>query len=174
MKSLTRALALSAALAFAGVAFAQDGAVEPPAAEQPAEQASTESASPGAPIGQGAGSSHLYAPPADKAQIVFFRKSGFLGAAISAHVKDGETPIGHIANGRFFSALVDPGKHTFTIKTEATDTLEMELEAGETYFVETTVSMGVIVYRLNLSPSDMSAFDAAYPKMKPAKPMKAD
>ena len=156
----TRTLMLAAALAVGslGAAVAQDA----PAAEAP-----------GPAIGTGAGSSHVYAAPADKAQIVFFRKSAFLGGGISAHVKDAGVDIGHMANGRYFVALVEPGKHTFTIKTEATDTLEMEVEAGETYFVETSAAMGVLVYRLNLSPSDMATFDAAYPKMKPAKPLKA-
>jgi len=160
MRKLTRALLVSAAVVFgaAGLAMAQDT----PAADAPAA----------APIGTGAGSSHIMPAPSDKAQIIFFRKSGFLGAAISAHVKDGETPIGHLSNGQYFVALVDPGKHSFSVKTEATDTLEMEVEPGETYFVEETVSMGVIVYRLNLQPSDMAKFDATYPKIKLAKPMK--
>jgi len=187
MTARTRGLLLSAALVLAaaatGPAIAQTE--EPAAAEaaapaadaaQPAEEAAPapQADATAAPIGTGAGTSHIMPPPPGKTQVVFFRRNTFVGAALGGRVREGETPIGNLTSGRYFLHVTDPGEHTYTVKTEVTENLTMELEVGETYFVEETVSMGILVGRLNLSPSNSNAFDEAFPKMKPAKPLKAD
>ncbi|HYE43917.1 MAG TPA: hypothetical protein VEA15_11035, partial [Caulobacteraceae bacterium] len=87
-------------------------------------------------------------------------------------VREGETEIGNLTVGRYFLHVTDPGAHAYSVKSEATDTLNLEVEEGETYYVEETISMGIMVGRPNLSPSDQANFDDAYPKMKPAKPLK--
>lgn len=187
MINRSRGLLLSAALvlgAFAvGPAVAQTeepaAAVEAPAEETAQPEAAAAPAAPAveaaaAPIGTGAGTSHIMPPPPGKTQVVFFRRSAFVGAALGGRVRVGEKPIGNLTAGRYFLYVTDPGEQTFTVKTEVTENLTMELEVGETYFVEETVSMGILVGRLNLSPSNSNAFDEAYPKMKPAKPLKED
>lgn len=185
MRTLSRGASITAALLLSTALIAPAAAQDDPAAPaeaaaeetaaEPAEEPAVEAAAPAAdqtPIGQGVGTRHIMPPPPGKAQVVFFRRNTFVGAAIGGRVREGETPIGNLTVGRFFLHVTDPGEHTYTVKTEVTENLTMELEAGETYFVEETVSMGVLVGRLNLSPSDMANFDAAYPKMKPAKPLK--
>jgi hypothetical protein len=188
LPSLGVSIAAALMLSVAAPALAQDDPAPPADAAAPAEAAPVEAApveaAPAAapvaevaaptPIGTGAGGQHIMAPPPGKAQVVFFRRSAFVGAAIGGRVREAEVPIGNLTAGRYFLHVTDPGEHTYTVKTEVTENLTMELEAGETYFVEETVSMGVLVGRLNLSPSDIANFDAAYPKMKPAKPLKAD
>jgi hypothetical protein len=52
-----------------------------------------------------------------------------------------------------------PGKHVFTTKSEATDTLNMEIETGETYYVRCAIGAGVVAGRPNLSPVDKALFD---------------
>lgn len=48
---------------------------------------------------------------------------------------------------------------------EAKDVLNLEIEPGETYYVVGSVSMGLMVGRPNIAPSD-AAFEAAKPKLK--------
>ena len=70
--------------------------------------------------------------------------------------------------GRYHVAITEPGIHSFTVRSEATDTLRMEIEPGETYYSECTIGMGIMAGRPNLSPSDRTAFLARFPKLKPA------
>jgi len=52
------------------------------------------------------------------------------------------------------------------MKSEATDQLNLEIEAGETYFVKCTISMGLMVGRPKLSPSDINELEKAKAKLK--------
>ncbi len=104
--------------------------------------------------------------PADKAQIVFFRPSKMLGGAIGFKVREGEQELGKLRSGNYFIYLAEPGTHEYTVHSEAKDVLTMEVEAGETYFVQGTISMGVLAGRPNLSPSDEATFTAIASKLK--------
>ena len=62
--------------------------------------------------------------------------------------------------------VADPGKHTYWTTGEATDTLNMELEPDETYFVRCSIGMGIMSGRAQVSPSDRAAFAAKAKGMK--------
>ncbi|MFZ5670517.1 MAG: DUF2846 domain-containing protein [Pseudomonadota bacterium] len=164
--SLRIALAVaSLALAAPLAAAAQDAEAPAPApAEAPAAPAdpAVPAASPVAADGT------VAAPPAGKGQIVFFRKSALAGAAISFKVRENDVELGKLSVGRYFVVPVEPGEHTYIVHSEAKDILTFEVEAGETYFVEGTITVGIIAGRPNLTPSSEAAFKAAFPKMKPA------
>lgn len=139
-------------------------AVEPASAAEPAPttvaDTTTTSATSGGKIG----------PPQDgKGQIVFFRPSKFAGAAVGFKVREGNTELGKLRSGKYFVASVDPGTHEYTVHSESEDLLTMEVEAGETYYVQGTLTMGVMVGRPNLSPSDESTFNGMADKLKLAK-----
>jgi hypothetical protein len=154
--SLSYRYALSALLMISGAAAAQESTT--PATE-------TSAATAAAPAAAG-----LIAPaPADKGQIVFFRPSKMLGAAIGFKVREGETELGKLRSGKYFVALVEPGTHEYTVHSEAKDVLTMEIEAGETYYVQGTIGMGVIAGRPNLAPSDEATFSGMSKKLKLAK-----
>jgi len=114
----------------------------------------------------------IAAPPAGKGQIVFFRDKKFVGGAVSYKVREGETELGKLSNGTYFVSVVEPGAHEYTVHSEAKDILNLEVEAGETYYVTGGITMGVFAGRPNLSPSDQAAFDTLVGKLKPAKPIK--
>jgi hypothetical protein len=105
-------------------------------------------------------------------QIVFFRESKFVGGAIGYKVREGDVELGKLSNGSFFVHAATPGAHAYTVHSEAKDVLNIEIEAGETYYVLGGVTMGVLAGRPNLSPSDQAAFTAIAAKLKPAKPLK--
>lgn len=99
------------------------------------------------------------APEAGKGQIVFYRTGGLVGAAISCNVRENDKLIGGLSGGKYFVVQADPGKHVYTTKSEAKDTLNMEVETGETYYVRCTIGAGIMAGRPNLSPVDKAAFD---------------
>ena len=45
----------------------------------------------------------------------------------------------------------------------------MEVEPGETYYINGSMGMGALLYRPNLSPSSKEEFDKVAKKLKPAK-----
>ena len=107
-------------------------------------------------------------PPGGKAHIVFFRPSKFVGSAIGFKVRENEVELGKLRNGNYFVLAVEPGAHAYVVHSEAKDVTNIEAEAGETYFLSASISMGVLAGRPNLSPADATAFEAALGKLKKA------
>ena len=106
------------------------------------------------------------AAPEGKGQIVFFRPSKMMGAAIGFKVRTGQTELGKLRSGKYFVTSVEPGTHEYVVHSEAKDVLTMEVEAGETYYVQGTLSMGILAGRPNLSPSDEATFMGMSKKLK--------
>lgn len=161
----TTALA-AVALSIAFGAAAQDSA---PAAEQPSAPAAAQPAEAAVAAALPAG---LQPPTEGMGQIVFFRPSKMLGAAIGFIVREGDVELGKLRNNTYFVAQVAPGAHSYVVHSEAKDVLNIEVEAGETYFVSGAIGMGILAGRPNLSPSTQQAFEDVAKKLKPAKPLK--
>jgi hypothetical protein len=184
MHSLLRHTVLCLSLAASTVVFAQSDAptapaapqmatpAAPPAAPAPAtatQQAAATQPSPATSTSTttaAAGNSAIGAPPAGKGQIVFFRDKKFVGSMISYMVREGTTELGKISNGSYFVVAVDPGTHIYTVHSEAKDNLTLEVEAGETYYVSSGITMGFMAGHPNLAPSDEATFDPLQPKLK--------
>lgn len=150
----TRAMLLALALCFGAAASAQETVTDATATETAATE--TTSVEPAA----------AEAAP-QTGRIVFFRPKKFAGGAISFKVREGEAVLGKLSNGSFFVAEVPAGEHQYHARSEGKDdTLALEVEPGETYYVAGTISMGVFAGQGNLSPSDQAAFDAANAKKK--------
>lgn len=107
--------------------------------------------------------------PADKGQIVFYRESKFAGAALGFKVREGETELGKLRSGNYFVITAEPGRHEYNMRSEVKDVLPLEVEAGETYYVKASISMGILAGRPNLAPSDEASFLAVAKKLKLAK-----
>lgn len=111
-------------------------------------------------------SGKIPAAPSDKGLIVFFRPSKFTGGAIGFKVREGDKELGKLRSGNYFIHLAEPGTHEYTVHSEAKDVIALEVEEGETYFVQGTITMGVFAGRPNLSPSDASTFNGMADKLK--------
>ena len=157
--SLSYRTALFALLMISGATAAAQEAAAPAAEVAPA--AATAAAA-------SAGNGIIAAAPADKGQIVFFRPSKMMGAAIGFKVREGETELGKLRNGKYFVAQVEPGTHVYKVHGETKDELTMEIEAGETYYVQGTLGMGIVAGRPNLGPSDEATFMSLSKKLKKA------
>lgn len=154
-----RVSALALGLMFSGAVLAQDAA-QPAATEAAAEAADDSAAQPAGKIG---------VPPQGKGQIVFFRPSKFVGGAVGFKVREGETELGKLRSGKYFVHVAEPGTHEYRVHGETKDVLTMEIEAGETYYVQGTLGMGIVAGRPNLAPTDAAAFNALADKLKLAK-----
>ncbi len=132
------------------------------AADAEAADAAPAAATPAPATGNGL----VGAPPAGKGQIVFFRPSKFAGAAVGFKVREGQAELGKLRSGKYFVAVVEPGQHQYTVHSEAEDVLTLEVEAGETYYVQGTINMGFLVGRPNLSPSDAATFNGIAGKLE--------
>lgn len=145
-------------------------AVEGSAAAPAAAPSAAATASASASAKPAAASSGLIAaPPAGKGQIVFFRPAKFVGGAVGYKVREGAVELGKLRSGKYFVVAVEPGAHEYTVHSEAKDILNMEVEAGETYYVKGTITIGILAGRPNLSPSTVAEFDEIAGKLKLAK-----
>jgi len=96
-------------------------------------------------------------PPEGQGQVVFFR-TGSMGLAIGCSVNENGQKVSSLGAGRYFVMVAPPGRHEFTVKSEAKDSLALEVEAGETQYVTCRMKMGLIVARPDLAPSTEAAF----------------
>ena len=97
------------------------------------------------------------APPEGQGQVVFFRPGG-TGFALGCSVNENGQKVSSLGTGRYFVMVAPPGRHEFTVKSEAKDSLALEVEAGETQYVTCRMKMGLIVARPDLAPSTEAAF----------------
>jgi hypothetical protein len=162
-----RCLVIAAALFATTPAFAQTAPSPAPVTPAPVTLAPVTPA-PAGPVA---------APPPGKGQIVFFRPSGFIGMALYFKIRENGTELGKLTNGAYFVATVDPGKHTYDAQTENKDTLTLEVDDGETYYVKGGMKMGLIVYEASITPSDQATFEQAFKHLhlsSPIPPAKTD
>ena len=102
----------------------------------------------------------LPAPKPGKGQVVFFRPGG-MGGAIKCTVRENGKMVGRVSGNRYYVIDAEPGVHTFTAKSEATDAVTVQVEPDETSFVKCKIAMGMMVGRPNLSPATEFDFSKA-------------
>ena len=102
-------------------------------------------------------------------KVVFFRKGGLFGAAISCAVFENGVKVSSLSPGKYFEIDAAEGIHQYSVRSEATDTLRIEVEAGETYYNECSIGLGVLAGRPNLAPVDEARWNEKKAKLKLAK-----
>ena len=113
------------------------------------------------------------APAPETARIIFFRPSRLVGGAWAysvveveedGRVQEDDTRIGRLPNGSYFTHEATAGIHNYNVTGPmavnlAEDRLRIEVEPGETYYVEQTVRMGLITGGFRLVPSTQEEFE---------------
>lgn len=143
-------------------------------ASGPPKPATTPAATPapaGAPTAASSPSAAIPAPPAGAATVVFFRPWKFVGGGMGFIVREGTAELGKLRAGKYFVLQVAPGKHTYTVHSEATDNLTIDADAGETYYIEGEIGVGVLVGHPHIKPSEKSAFDEIRNKLTEVPPI---
>jgi len=98
--------------------------------------------------------------------VVFFREKKMMGMAVSFKVRENGVELCKLGSGSFCTVQVPVGKHEFVTQTEAKDVLNLEVESGDTYYVQASISMGVMAGHGNLAPSTKDAFEGMKAKLK--------
>jgi len=101
------------------------------------------------------------APPTGKGQIVFYRTGTIMGAAMGCAVNEKGQKISSLGSGRYFILVTEPGRHEYTVKSEAKDVLALEVEADETQYAMCRIKMGVMAGRPDLRPATEAEFSKA-------------
>jgi Protein of unknown function (DUF2846) len=99
-------------------------------------------------------------PPPGKGQIVFFRSSTIVGAALGCSVNENGQKVSSLGRGRYFIMVTEPGRHEFTVKSEAKDVLALEVEPDETQYSSCKIKMGIMVGRPDIRPASEAEFRA--------------
>jgi hypothetical protein len=109
-------------------------------------------------------------PPGGMGQIVFFRRPSLLGTAQWFNVREHGDALGKLTNGDYFVVPMTPGQHSFTATSEPEfkDRLTLQVDPGETYYVEGILTKGVLIGVADLTPSDKARFDKWSSELKPA------
>ena len=97
---------------------------------------------------------------AEHGTIVFYRPRGEGGLGYGFTVHEGTTELVTLRRGQYFVAVATPGRHEYFARSEARDVLAVEVEPGETHYVEGVFTPGFALQRPNLSPSSKEAFEA--------------
>src|SRR6266704_4063181 len=69
-----------------------------------------------------------------KATVYVYRYKQFVGSALAPSVYCDDAELARMENGRYFSATVDPGKHSF-LSNDKQSGVELDMNAGEQYFI---------------------------------------
>ena len=92
--------------------------------------------------------------PSEGKSLIYFVRTSATGFLINFKYFDGEKYLGKFNYGKYLVYECDPGKHLFWAKSENTDYLEVELEAGKTYIIDSEPQMGAIKAAVKLVPFD--------------------
>ena len=95
--------------------------------------------------------------PAGKGRVYFYRADSMFGAAVTSDITLNGRVVGKSERGSFFFVDENPGSCKASASTEVERELTFTLSSGETKYVKSTVSMGVMTGRVNLelvSPGD--------------------
>ena len=81
------------------------------------------------------------------ATVYFYRASKFAGSFIGYDVKHEDNIIGRVKSGSIVTYRSKAGTQLFSAKTESESSIKLTLSAGEVYFIECSLAVGVLVGR---------------------------
>jgi hypothetical protein len=85
---------------------------------------------------------------ANKGRIYFYRANSFVGAGLQPTIKLNGKGVGKSKPGGFFFVDREPGDMEVSTSTEVEKKLTFKLEAKQTRYVKTSISLGILVGRV--------------------------
>jgi PBP1b-binding outer membrane lipoprotein LpoB len=93
--------------------------------------------------------------PADKGTVFLYRTGRFVGSAGQLMVKVNSLDAGGTGPGTFFRWDLKPGTYTFSSATgESSAVIQLEVNAGQVYFVRQDARMGIDSGRVTMKEVD--------------------
>lgn len=109
----------------------------------------------------------VYGEPTEHTAIVYVvRPASFQGKVIKSWAFVDQEPIGVNKGKHYTFASVEPGKHVFWARAENTSALELDIEAGKTYYLKQKVKTGALKARIKLIQIDETEGQVAVEKCK--------
>lgn len=102
-------------------------------------------------------------PTEDMALVYVFRPAT-VGAAIKTWAFADDQFLGVSKARGYYFDLVPPGKHVFWAKAENTSGVEVEVEAGQTYYFKTAIRMGLGKARVKMTQIDEGTAEGFFKK----------
>ncbi|WP_455197027.1 DUF2846 domain-containing protein [Kaarinaea lacus] len=106
----------------------------------------------------------------DKGQVVFYRPSRAKGAAIRFEINNNaKGSIGQLSNGAIIQTELDPGEHSFSVRSpsvDGQDSITINVESGKTYYVKGEILWGWPAGRPKFTRMSESDAQADIEKMK--------
>ncbi len=101
----------------------------------------------------------------DKGVVFLYRRGRAVGAAVATQVQVNGKDAGGTGPGTFFRWELEPGKYIFSANTTESS-VEVEVEAGQIYFVEQNQRIGVSSGRVQIDIRDEDTGMAAVQGLK--------
>jgi hypothetical protein len=83
------------------------------------------------------------APAQSKVSVYVYRYKQFVGSALQPSVFCDDAQLARMENGRYFTAKVDAGKHTFRSNDQQSG-VELDLKPGQEYFLRVEIATGML------------------------------
>jgi hypothetical protein len=94
------------------------------------------------------------AQPPEKAIVYVYRNARFFGDAVVYTVNAGGVPLVKLQPGGYIALVAEPRETEFSARTEATTSITLDLEPGETYYLKGGVGVGFLIGRPQLTLVD--------------------
>jgi hypothetical protein len=97
----------------------------------------------------------------DASRVYFYRTDSMVGAALQPEIRLDNQVVGKSQPGGFFFVDTAAGRHVASAQTENEAKLEFEVERGQTVYIASSISLGILVGRvqLNLKPEALAVSD---------------
>jgi hypothetical protein len=103
-----------------------------------------------------------------KATVYVYRYKQFVGSALAPSVFCDDVQLARMENGRYFTTIVDPGKHIFRSNDEQSG-IVLQAVAGQQYFIRVDIAAGFMKGhgRLTMMDSQQGMYELTSDKLKP-------
>jgi hypothetical protein len=103
-----------------------------------------------------------------KATVYVYRYKQFVGSALAPSVFCDDVQLARMENGRYFTTIVDPGKHIFRSNDEQSG-IVLQAVAGQRYFIRVDIAAGFMKGhgRLTMMDSQQGIYELTSDKLKP-------
>ncbi len=107
--------------------------------------------------------------PENMGLVYIYRPSKLMGGAVKYEVEANKVLVTHLPSGGYYPYFAKPGATEFSAQTESKSAVNIEVKAGETYYIKGTLGIGFFVGRphLVIVPADEGAKEIAECKLIP-------
>ena len=108
----------------------------------------------------------VYGELTEETAVIYVVRPAFVGKAVKSWAFVDQKPMGANKGKHYTFGLVDTGRHLFWAKAENISALEIDIEAGKTYYLKQKIKVGAMKARVKIMEIDEADGKAAIEKCK--------